>query len=125
MGAAAAAPVGDGLVRGARVDSCLGGVAAAGAGAATPPAPAITATIAPTSATSPTPTRISDSTPAEVDGTSIDTLSVSISNRLSPGLTASPADLNHLVIVPSDTVSPSCGIRMFILQVSPDLNPSP
>ena len=46
-----------------------------------------------------------------VDGTSIDTLSVSISNRLSPGFTASPADLNHLVILPSATVSPSCGIR--------------
>ena len=45
-----------------------------------------------------------------VDGTSIDTLSVSISNRLSPGFTASPADLNHFVILPSATVSPSCGI---------------
>src|SRR5262249_25595453 len=50
------------------------------------------------------------STPAVVDGTSIDTLSVSISNRLSPGLIASPADLNHFVILPSATVSPSCGI---------------
>ena len=55
-------------------------------------------------------TRISASWPVVVDGTSIDTLSVSISNRLSPGLTASPADLNHLVILPSATVSPSCGI---------------
>ena len=54
------------------------------------------------------------STPASVAGTSIDTLSVSISNRLSPGFTASPADLNHLVILPSATVSPSCGMRMFI-----------
>jgi hypothetical protein len=59
---------------------------------------AITATTAPTSATSPAGTRISASTPVVVDGTSIDTLSVSISNRLSPGLTASPADLNHFVI---------------------------
>src|SRR5262245_31732041 len=80
-----------------------------------PRSPAITATIAPTAATSPATTRISASTPAEVDGTSIDTLSVSISNRLSPGFTASPADLNHLVILPSLTVSPSCGIRTSIL----------
>ena len=49
-----------------------------------------------------------------VDGTSIDILSVSISNRLSPGFTASPADLNHLVILPSATVSPSCGISTSI-----------
>jgi hypothetical protein len=67
----------------------------------------MTATIAPTGATSPAATRISASTPAVVEGTSIDTLSVSISNRLSPGLTASPADLNHCVILPSATVSPS------------------
>src|SRR5271163_1950180 len=72
------------------------------------------ATTAPTGATSPAGTRISASMPAVVDGTSIDTLSVSISNRLSPGFTASPADLNHLVILPSDTVSPSCGMRIFI-----------
>src|SRR5579872_3671977 len=84
------------------------------------PAPsAITATIAPTGATSPAGTRISDNTPALVAGTSIDTLSVSISNRLSPGATASPADLNHLVILPSATVSPSCGMRMFISPLSP------
>src|SRR5262249_45103271 len=55
--------------------------------------------------------RISVSVPAAVDGTSIEVLSVSISNRLSPGFTISPADLNHLVILPSATVSPSCGIR--------------
>ena len=46
-----------------------------------------------------------------VAGTSIEVLSVSISNRLSPGFTASPADLNHFAILPSATVSPSCGIR--------------
>src|SRR5262249_28641322 len=39
---------------------------------------------------------------------------VSISNRLSPGLIASPADLNHCVILPSATVSPSCGINTSI-----------
>ena len=63
---------------------------------------------------SPACTLISVSVPAVIDGTSIDTLSVSISNRLSPGFTASPADLNHLVILPSATVSPSCGIRTSI-----------
>jgi hypothetical protein len=57
---------------------------------------------------------MSASVPATVDGTSIEVLSVSISNRLSPGFTASPADLNHFVIFPSVTVSPSCGIRTSI-----------
>ena len=84
---------------------------AAGALAVAPPSPAITATTAPTSAVSPACTLISVSVPAVIDGTSIDTLSVSISNRLSPGFTASPADLNHFVILPSATVSPSCGIK--------------
>ena len=83
-------------------------------GALAPAPSAITATTAPTGATSPAATRISASTPAEVEGTSIDTLSVSISNRLSPGLIASPADLNHCVILPSATVSPSCGISTSI-----------
>src|SRR5262245_5103150 len=87
---------------------------AAGGGALAAVPSAITATTAPTGATSPAGTRISVSTPAVVDGTSIDTLSVSISNRLSPGLMASPADLNHCVILPSATVSPSCGIKTSI-----------
>src|SRR5207244_7125037 len=94
----------------------IGGGEAEGAGfdgAATAPS-AITATTAPTAATAPAGTRISASTPAVVEGTSIDTLSVSISNRLSPGLTLSPADLNHCVILPSATVSPSCGISTSI-----------
>src|SRR5689334_22927848 len=72
--------------------------------AAAPAPSAITATTAPTGATSPAGTRISASTPAAVAGTSIETLSVSISNRLSPALIASPADLNHCVILPSATV---------------------
>ena len=91
---------------------------AAGALAVAPPSPAITATTAPTSAVSPVCTLISVSVPVVIDGTSIDTLSVSISNRLSPGFTASPADLNHFVILPSATVSPSCGIKTSI----PNLN---
>src|SRR5579863_9195100 len=81
----------------------------------------MTATIAPTGATSPATTRISESTPVVVDGTSIETLSVSISKRLSPGLTAAPADTNHLVILPSATVPPSCGIRTSMFSAaSPD-----
>src|SRR5580692_7638233 len=74
------------------------------------------ATTALTGATSPCLTRISLSIPAEVAGTSMETLSVSISKRLSPGATASPTDLNQIVILPSVTVSPSCGIRMSILR---------
>src|SRR5215470_16532009 len=105
--------------------SGLAGARAAGADGATacgvfvPAAPSeITATTAPTGATSPADTRISASTPAVVDGTSIDTLSVSISNKLSPGLIASPADLNHRVILPSATVSPSCGINTSMSAIS-------
>jgi pyruvate/2-oxoglutarate dehydrogenase complex dihydrolipoamide acyltransferase (E2) component len=81
-------------------------------------APAAAKAAAPTGATSPAATRISVSVPAEVAGTSIDTLSVSISNRLSPGLTASPIALNQVVILPSATVSPSCGIRMSMSALS-------
>src|SRR5664279_1193328 len=94
----------------ARAGAAAGFIAAAGA-LAGKPAPEITATTAPTLATSPTWKRISLSVPALVAGTSIEVLSVSISNRLSPGFTASPADLNHFTILPSATVSPSCGIR--------------
>src|SRR5262245_8238345 len=89
-----------------------------GAAAAAPPSE-ITATIAPTGATSPSTTRISASVPAAIDGTSIDTLSVSISNRLSPGFTAVPGPTNHFVILPSATVSPSCGIRTSIDSLNP------
>src|SRR5664279_5319145 len=92
------------------------GAAAAFAGAAEAVSPAakICATTAPTLAVSPTPKLIAASVPALVAGTSIEVLSVSISNRLSPGFTASPAALNHFVILPSATVSPSCGIRTSI-----------
>src|SRR4029078_4858538 len=101
-----------GTERGGATGAFGGELAAAGAAAA--PTPEITATTAATLATSPTLKRISVSVPLVVDGTSIDVLSVSISNRLSPGFTASPADLNHLLILPSATVSPSCGIRTSI-----------
>src|SRR5229473_1917044 len=114
MGAAATAAVASGARLGAAGAFGAGEGAAgafAGAGVTAAPLPEITATTAPTGATSPAATRTSARMPASVAGTSIDTLSVSISNRLSPGATLSPADLNHFVILPSATVSPSCGIR--------------
>ena len=64
----------------------------------------------PTSTVSPSGTRISSSTPAAGDGTSESTLSVETSNSGSSTSTRSPTALNHWVIVPSVTVSPSCGI---------------
>src|SRR4029450_4837250 len=115
------------------LDAAGAGASLRGAGAATAAAgaapvaalsPDTTATTAPTGTTSPSRTRISVSTPADVAGTSIEVLSVSISNRLSPGATASPVALNHLVILPSATVSPSCGIRMSI-GACPVARPSP
>src|SRR5215475_7981753 len=110
--------MGGGRLAGAAAEDGAGLDSASAAGGALAAEPsAITATTAPTGATSPAGTRISVSTPAVVDGTSIDTLSVSISNRLSPGLMASPADLNHCVILPSATVSPSCGIKTSIYAV--------
>ncbi len=116
--AAVTGAMGAGRAAGAEAGVGLDRVSAAGGALAAVPS-AITATTAPTGATSPAGTRISASTPAVVDGTctSIDTLSVSISNRLSPGLMASPADLNHCVILPFATVSPSCGISTSIASI--------
>src|SRR5579871_1962546 len=101
-----------GAARGALGAFGGGTAGAAFAGAADSPAPETIATTAPTGATCPAATRISESVPVEVAGTSIEVLSVSISNRFSPGFTASPTALNQTVILPSATVSPSCGIRM-------------
>src|SRR5690348_13970629 len=110
IGAAAEAedtPAGGGLgALGAGATVCCG-IATGSRLDEAPPPSEMTATTAPTGTISPARTRISASTPAEVEGTSMETLSVSISNRLSPGLTGSPADLNHCVILPSATVSPS------------------
>src|SRR3984885_14070913 len=130
MGRVSGCVCGAGVVAGAEA-ACTaaaagfpGGVDAA-AEAAAPSA--ITATTAPTGATVPSGTRISLSTPAVVEGTSIETLSVSISNRLSPGFTVVPAATNHLVIFPSATVSPSCGIRtsIFTILEAASLDPFP
>src|SRR4051812_23555748 len=88
-----------------------------GAGAAVDVAPApspspspMTASFVPTSTVSPSGTRISVMTPADIAGTSESTLSVDTSNNGSSTATDSPTCLNHFVIVPSVTVSPSCGI---------------
>src|ERR1700733_1485730 len=130
MGRVSGCVCGAGVVAGAEA-ACTaaaagfpGGVDAA-AEAAAPSA--ITATTAPTGATVPSGTRISLSTPAVVEGTSIETLSVSISNRLSPGFTVVAAATNHLVIFPSATVSPSCGIRtsIFTILEAASLDPFP
>src|SRR6266540_1897635 len=53
---------------------------------------------------------MSTSLPATGDGTSVSTLSVEIPNRGSSRSISSPSFFSHLVIVPSTTVSPSCGI---------------
>src|SRR5205085_1788541 len=71
-----------------------------------------TASLVPTSTVSPSSTRISARYPDSGDGTSESTLSVETSNRGSSSLTSSPTDLNHLVMVPSVTVSPSWGMVM-------------
>ena len=70
----------------------------------------MTAISAPTSTVSPSLTLISAMNPAVGDGTSVSTLSVETSNSGSSTATGSPTFLNHLVIVPSVTVSPSWGI---------------
>ena len=48
--------------------------------------------------------------PLTGEGTSESTLSVETSKRTSSSATSSPTRLCHLVMVPSVTVSPSCGI---------------
>src|SRR5262245_58065693 len=102
------------VVRGGTATADGGGNGATEGGARLTVAPVpseMTATTVPTGTTSPTLALISASTPAVVAGTSIEVLSVSISNRLSPGTTESPGALYHCVILPSATVSPSWGIR--------------
>src|SRR5205085_3418573 len=76
----------------------------------------ITAKRVPTSTVSPSGTRISATKPPAGEGTSESTLSVETSNRTSSGSTLSPTCLNHLVIVPSVTVSPSWGIVTSAMQ---------
>ncbi len=70
----------------------------------------MTASLAPTSTVSPSGTTISVRTPAAGDGTSVSTLSVDTSKSGSSRSTWSPTDFIQRVMVPSVTVSPSCGM---------------
>ena len=83
---------------------------ASGESAAASPVPSITASLVPTATVSPSATNISVSTPSAIAGTSISTLSVPISNKISLELTVSPTFLCQTVSVPSATVSPICGM---------------
>ena len=96
-----------------RAGACAAGLAAGGPETAAAP-PSITASTVPTSTVVPAGTRIFVITPASSDGTSIETLSVSTSNRISSTATVSPTFLCQFATVPSATVSPSCGINTFI-----------
>ena len=109
-GAAAGATTGVGAAAtGAGAASTTGAGAAATGAATTAPASPTTPITAPTGTVSPSGTRISVKTPAIGDGTSVSTLSVDTSNKGSSSATVSPTFLNHRVMVPSVTVSPSCG----------------
>jgi hypothetical protein len=102
---------------GAGAASAAGG-AAAGASSATTGAAAsageapspITASFTPTSTVSPSGTKISLKIPAAGEGTSESTLSVETSKSGSSRSTWSPTAFIQRVMVPSVTVSPSCGI---------------
>src|SRR5450631_904543 len=98
---------------------------AGGAGAAGTPAalgaaaPALSpesmiASVVPTLTVSPAPTSILSTIPATSDGTSVATLSVSISTNNSSIATLSPSFLCQTATVPSSTVSPNCGMMTSI-----------
>src|SRR3954452_7173833 len=116
-GGTSAAGAGAGAVSAGAASGCgsgaAGGAASAGAGAgagdAAPCGSPTTAITAPTGTVSPSWARISLTVPAIGDGTSVSTLSVLTSNSGSSADTLSPTFLNHRVLVPSVTVSPSCG----------------
>ena len=69
----------------------------------------MTASLAPTSAVSSSPTTISSSTPAVGEGISVSTLSVDTSSSGSSSATSSPTSFSQRVTVPSVTDSPSAG----------------
>jgi hypothetical protein len=79
----------------------------------------MTASTTPTSTVSPSGTLISVRVPLTGDGTSESTLSVDTSKRGSSSVTESPTALNHFVIVPSVTVSPSWGIVISAMSWAP------
>ena len=72
---------------------------------------------APTATTAPSPATISASTPASGDGTSESTLSVETSYSGWSAATDSPTPTNQRVMVPSVTVSPSCGRRTSVMSI--------
>src|SRR6516225_44404 len=96
-----------------------GGAALGGAAAGLSAAPAAPSLIcpssAPTATVSPSLATISPSVPAEGEGTSIVTLSVSSSTRGSSTATGSPAFLNQRPMVASVTDSPSVGTRISVM----------
>src|SRR5215204_893430 len=83
-----------------------GGASAAGGA----PSTATSAISVPTSTVEPSETRNFSIVPATGEGNSALTLSVSTSARGSSISTSSPSDLSQRVMVPSVTLSPSCGI---------------
>src|SRR6516225_5526349 len=96
-----------------------GGAALGGAAAGLSAAPAAPSLIcpssAPTATVSPSLATISPSVPAEGEGTSIVTLSVSSSTNGSSTATGSPAFLNQRPMVASVTDSPSVGTRISVM----------
>jgi hypothetical protein len=104
-----AAGAGAGAGAGAAAWGSWAGTSAGAPDAAACPSP-MTANRVPTSTVSPSGTTISVRTPAAGDGTSVSTLSVDTSKRGSSRSTCSPIDFIQRVIVPSVTVSPSCGM---------------
>jgi hypothetical protein len=93
---------------------CVAGSGAGGGGAAAPASPPMRASTVPTATVSPSETRISLTTPDAGDGTSVSTLSVEISSSVSSASICSPTCLLHLVIVPSETETPICGMTTSI-----------
>ena len=95
------------------MESAVANLVGPGEAVVVAPAPSpseMTASRVPTSSVSPSWTRISLSVPAAGAGTSESTLSVETSNSGSSASTWSPTLFSQRVIVPSVTVSPSCGI---------------
>ena len=105
----AGAGAGSGSGAGAASTTGVGAGAGSGAGATTASAVPTTAMTAPTGTVSPSWAKICTTVPAMGDGTSVSTLSVLTSNNGSSAATVSPTFLNQRVMVPSVTVSPSCG----------------
>ena len=109
IGAGAAAATTGAATTGAGAGAAATTGAGAGAGAGAEPATPTTAITVPTGTVSPSATRISVRVPEIGDGTSVSTLSVDTSKSGSSAATVSPTFLNQRVMVPSVTVSPSCG----------------